>query len=98
MRKFAAILLCGCVSAFGWGGEGHSLVARIAWDELTPAVRAKVSEILGPGVAIQSVASWADQVRNQRRETGPWHYIDIPIDQPHLDMARDCAQIGRAHV
>ena len=22
--------------------------------------------------------------------TGPWHYIDIPIDKPHLDMARDC--------
>jgi hypothetical protein len=84
------ILLCGCVSAFGWGGEGHSLVARIAWDELTPAVRARVTEILGPGVTIQSVASWADQVRNQRRETAPWHYIDIPIDQPHLDMARDC--------
>ena len=92
MRKFAAILLCGCVSAFGWGGEGHSLVARIAWDELTPAVQARVTEILGPGVSIQSIASWADQVRNQRRESGPWHYIDIPIDQPHLDMARDCGK------
>jgi hypothetical protein len=92
MRKFAAILLCGWVSAFGWGPEGHSLVARIAWDELTPAVRARVSEILGPGVTIQSVASWPDQVRNQRKESGPWHYIDIPIDQPHLDMARDCPQ------
>jgi S1/P1 Nuclease len=90
MRKFTAILLCGCVCAFGWGGEGHSLVARIAWDELTPAVRAKVTEILGPGVTIQSVASWADNVRNQRKDTGPWHYIDIPIDKPHLDMARDC--------
>jgi hypothetical protein len=37
-----------------------------------------------------SIASWADQVRQQRRDTGPWHYIDIPIDKPHLDMARDC--------
>ena len=39
-----------------------------------------------------SVASWADQIRNSRRETGPWHYIDIPIDKPHLNMERDCAK------
>ena len=57
---------------------------------MTPAVQARVAQILGPGVSLQSIASWADQVRNQRRETGPWHYVDIPIDQPHLDMARDC--------
>jgi hypothetical protein len=90
MRRLPIALLCGCLPAFGWGVEGHSLVARIAWMQLTPAVQARVSAILGPGVTMQSVASWADEVRNQRRETGPWHYIDIPIDKPHLDMARDC--------
>ncbi len=90
MRKFLVSLLCGVLPAFGWGGEGHSLIARIAWVQLTPAVQARVSQILGPNVTIQSIASWADTIRNQRRETGPWHYIDIPIDQPHLDMARDC--------
>ena len=90
MRKFLVSFLCGSLPAFGWGGEGHSLIARIAWVQLTPAVQARVSEILGPNVSIQSIASWADNVRNQRRDTGPWHYIDIPIDKPHLDMARDC--------
>ena len=30
------------------------------------------------------------QIRNSRKETGPWHYIDIPIDKPHLNMERDC--------
>jgi hypothetical protein len=74
----------------GWGPEGHSLVARLAAAHLTPAASAKVQEILGPGVTLASVSSWADQVRNQRRETGPWHYVDIPIDKPHLEMARDC--------
>jgi hypothetical protein len=90
MRKLLVSLLCGCLPAFSWGVEGHSLIARIAWAQLTPAVQVRVSEILGPNVSIQSIASWADQVRNQRRETGPWHYIDIPIDKPHLDMTRDC--------
>jgi len=90
MRRFLIASLCGSVSAFGWGGEGHDLVARIAWDQLTPAVRMRVQEILGPNVTLASISSWADQIRNQRRETAPWHYIDIPIDKPHLDMARDC--------
>jgi len=82
------------VSAFGWGGEGHSLVARLAAAHLNPRAAAKVQQILGPGVTMASVASWADQVRNQRRETAPWHFIDIPINQPGLDMVRDCPKEG----
>jgi hypothetical protein len=62
----------------------------LAAAHLTPKAAAQVQEILGPGVTMASIASWADQVRNQRRETSGWHFIDIPIDKPHLDMARDC--------
>jgi len=91
MRKLAAIgLLAGCLSAFAWGPEGHILVARIAEAQLTPGVRSRVTEILGPGSNMPSIASWADELRNSRRDTGPWHYVDIPIDKPHLDMERDC--------
>ena len=82
--------MCGFLPAYGWGPEGHSLVARIATAELTPAAQAKVAELLGPGQTLASIASWADQVRRERANTGPWHYIDIPIDKPHMDMARDC--------
>src|SRR5262249_23728353 len=28
--------------------------------------------------------------RRARAETAPWHYVDIPISKPHLDMSRDC--------
>jgi hypothetical protein len=90
MRKLLVTLLCGSLPAFGWGREGHSLIARIAWAQLSPAAQAKVTAILGPNVTIESIASWADEVRNQRRDTGPWHYVNIPIDKPHLEMARDC--------
>jgi hypothetical protein len=85
---FAALTACAPLCA--WGPEGHALVARIAEAQLTPAAHARVVEILGPGVTMASVASWADQVRRARPETSTWHYIDIPIDKPHLDMARDC--------
>ena len=37
-----------------------------------------------------SVSSWPDQIRRDRPQTGPWHYVDIPIDKPGLDMERDC--------
>jgi hypothetical protein len=91
MRKSAfAAILCGTIPALGWGPEGHSLIARIAEAQLTPAVHAKVVEILGPNVSMASVASWGDEIRRSRSETGSWHYVDIPIDQPGLDMARDC--------
>jgi len=65
-------------------------VARIAQAQLTAKVRAKVNAILGPGATLASIASWPDSIRRERPETAPWHFVDIPIDQPHLDMARDC--------
>jgi len=73
-----------------WGPEGHALVARIAEAQLTPAVHARVMAILGPGVSMASISSWPDQIRRSRPETALWHFIDIPITAPHLDMARDC--------
>ncbi len=76
----------------GWGPEGHRLVARIADSQLTPAARDHVAAILAPGETLASLASWADEIRRTRRDTGPWHYIDIPIEQNHVDMTRDCAK------
>jgi hypothetical protein len=89
-KKIAAAALAWWLPLYAWGPEGHNLVARIADAQLTPAARAKVAEILGPGVTMASVSSWADSVRRDRPDTGPWHYVDIPIDKKHLDMARDC--------
>jgi hypothetical protein len=91
MRKLRLwALLCAALPALAWGPEGHVLVARIADAQLTAAARARVAAILGPGDTMASVSSWADQVRRNRPQTAPWHYVDIPIDKPGLDMARDC--------
>jgi hypothetical protein len=35
------------------------------------------------------VAGWADQVRGERQETAPWHYVDIPLEANAFDAARD---------
>jgi len=90
MRRFVAIaVLAGCLPAFSWGPEGHNLVARLAEARLTSEARARVAAILGPNTSLASISSWPDQIRRARPETAPWHYVDIPIDKPHLDMARD---------
>jgi hypothetical protein len=89
MRQLFAMALF-ILPAFGWGPEGHRLVARIAWEQLTPEARERVSAILAPGETLASIASWPDEVRRSRPKTEPWHYVNIPVDQPHLDMARDC--------
>jgi hypothetical protein len=91
MRKYLTFALwSACLPAFGWGPEGHGLVARIAETQLTAAARARVAEILGPASTMASVSSWADDARRSRPRTAGWHFIDIPISKPHLDMARDC--------
>jgi hypothetical protein len=91
MSKYRLLaFLCAGIPALAWGPEGHALVARIAEAQLTRGARARVKEILGPGSTMASVSSWPDEIRRSRPETGPWHYVDIPIDKPGLDMARDC--------
>src|ERR1017187_483931 len=49
MRKSAVILiLCASLPAFGWGPEGHDLVARLAAAHLTPAAAGEGGGNSGP--------------------------------------------------
>src|SRR5687767_2752033 len=91
MRKMAALVLfVNPIQLFAWGPVGHSLVARIAEQQLSAEVRARVAAILGPDRTLPSIASWADDVRRARPETYNWHFINIPITEPRLDMMRHC--------
>ncbi|HUI77369.1 MAG TPA: S1/P1 nuclease [Bryobacteraceae bacterium] len=95
MRR--AAVLVSVLSArllFGWGVEGHRLVVRIADGMLAPATRMEIGRVLAPGESLAALASWADDVRISRKETEPWHYIDIPIGSSGLDWKRDCPAGG----
>lgn len=78
--------------AWAWGGEGHRIIALIAADRLTPAARAEVSALLGGDAraSMEEVSTWADEIRRDRPETGPWHYVNIEISANGYDAARDC--------
>ena len=84
---------------YAWGGDGHQLICLIAEDRLTPSAKTAIHDLLGKDVNISDaeIASWADQIRRERRDTGPWHYVDIPVrtssaaptTAPTFDEVRD---------
>ena len=86
------ILVMPTRSALAWGAEGHAVVADIAEAHLTEVARRQVRALLDVEgkTNLDQIASWADMVRLQRRDTGPWHYVDIPLAADRYDRARDC--------
>lgn len=96
MKRFAAILLIALIapaSGFGWGREGHAVVAIIAEHYMTGTALSRTGDLLD-GSAIDGIASWADEYRRDHPETGPWHYIDIPLADSTIDLTRECPHGG----
>src|SRR5215472_12561556 len=75
-------LLLAPVPALGWGAEGHEIAAGIALRELTQAARQQVSELLGGEAMIVEQSNWADEIKDRRRDTARWHFVDIPLHAP----------------
>jgi hypothetical protein len=73
---------------WGWGREGHQIVAAIAEDHLNETTGVMIQSLIGNN-HLYSVATWADDVRKARPETAPWHYVNIPLGGSYSGM-RDC--------
>lgn len=80
--------------AFGWGKEGHRLIAHLAMQHLNSNAKSRVAQLLAQGETLDSIASWADEVRNGRPETSTWHYINIPVATTPGDWKLFCPQTG----
>lgn len=89
MRKFLTtwlISLAAIFSAFGWGSEGHMVIAQMAYNHLPPAVKARCDALIAVPLAyggsstsnFVTAAVWADDYKSQLG-TAIWHYIDIPF-------------------
>lgn len=81
-------------SAFGWGCEGHQIIALIARAHLNPVASAAVDRLLRenpidpsldrfcrdrPADPLADSATWADDERSVEKTTADWHFIDIPL-------------------
>lgn len=84
-------LLLVSTKAFGWGVEGHEIAAGVALRELTPQARRQVAELLGSDAMLVAQSNWADEIKDRRRDTARWHFVDIPLQAPAFVQARDCA-------
>ncbi len=87
-----ALVLASPPPALAWGKAGHRVVATLAASLLTPAARTQVTDLLGSGVTLAQIATWADEVRASRPNTGPWHYVNIPREAAEYKAVRDCAR------
>ena len=87
------------VSAWGWGDDGHEIVAVIAADNLTPAAQSHVASILGASANKRAIASAmeAASIRpdtqfREDRATEPWHFIDLCLQDSRTDIPARCAR------
>lgn len=98
--------LCAPARGWAWGCEGHQAIALIAEKHMTPHALEMANQLLqsqpidptlprfclGVGLDLMAdSATWADDLRKVRPESGPWHYIDIPRDAPRSAVAESCS-------
>src|SRR5690242_14075240 len=91
------VLLLSSAEAFPWGYTAHHVIAEIAEQFLEPQTVHKVRALLELEnvTTLAEVSTWADEIRTQRPETAPWHYVNIPVHPPQggvegYDHSRDC--------
>jgi hypothetical protein len=82
--------------AFPWWESGHQAIARVAAAHLTPAASTRIARILDIPDTPESIAdalarasTWADETKNDSK-TGPWHYIDLTIQDHKSDIPERC--------
>lgn len=83
-------------SAYAWWETGHRTTARIAANHLTPAARTQVAHLLDvPNTsdsvadALSAASTWADETKSETK-TGPWHFIDLTLEDGRQDMPDRC--------
>jgi hypothetical protein len=93
-RTLAAIFfgLTAMTPCFGWGDDGHKIIATIATAGLSEEAAKKLREILGDET-VADAAVWADKMRSNAEYDWikPLHYINVPRGAKSLDMNRDGA-------
>jgi hypothetical protein len=52
---------------------------------LTDRTKAEIKALLEPSESLADCSTWADEVRGRMRDTAPWHYVDVPLEEPRYD-------------
>lgn len=81
----AALVAGGVAPAWAWGPLGHRLAGKLAEKHLTPQAKAAVAELLEPGETLAEASTWPDEHRRDVKGSGPWHYVDVPLEEDRYD-------------
>lgn len=71
---FFTYALFSASSAHAWWQSGHEAICELALRSVKPEVRTRIESLLDE--PFPSTCGWADEVRPDRPETSPWHYIN----------------------
>jgi hypothetical protein len=101
----AWLLACMPLHASAWGPTGHRIVAALAERELTASTRTALQPLLARSHAdaLADVATWADDLRDDRRRSALWratsklHFVNFADATCRYDARRDCSR-GRCAV
>jgi nuclease S1 len=97
LRAATLLAILGAATpAWAWGRIGHRVIARLAEKQLTPQAKAAIVKLLAPGESLADASLWADEHRRELPKTAPWHYVDVPLDEPryHSIFAGDTPERG----
>ena len=75
---------------FGWGQNGHRIVAKICYDNLSRKAKVEVDKALGDNY-LEQVSNWPDFIRSERnwKFADPWHYVTIDPDETVGDLLEE---------
>ncbi len=71
--------------AYAWRRLGHRVISRLAEKNLDPRAKAAIAALLDGGESLADASTWADENRRRLPKTAPWHYVDVPLDEPRYD-------------
>lgn len=96
-RLFALMMILMTQNSWGWGSQGHMVVAQVAENNLSPAAKKAVKDLL-QGQTLASVANWADFVKSESEwsHTKSWHFVNIPDGEDYTtaEHAHDGDVVG----
>ncbi|HKJ32200.1 MAG TPA: S1/P1 nuclease [Balneolales bacterium] len=80
------------VSSFAWGHEGHKIIADVATHYISKKAQVKLKKLLNVlhKQSLAQIANWADKYRETHPKTGPWHYVDIPLNAKTYNARKYC--------
>ncbi len=68
-----------------WGPLGHRVIGKLAERKLNPKAKAAVAALLEEAETMADASTWADEHLGELPKTSPWHYVDVPLDEPKYD-------------